>query len=137
MDTVSQKKRSWIMAQIKASKNRSTESKLLKIFRAEKISGWRRNFRLNGKPDFVFPERQLAIFVDGCFWHYCPKCYRRPSSRREYWDAKILRNKSRDRLVTRKLRLQGWRVLRIWEHELLRKNEVRLLSRIHKALENI
>ena len=83
-----------------------------------------------GKPDFVFARKRVVVFVDGCFWHGCPKCYRRPSSRCSYWDAKVAANKARDRRVTRTLRRMGWRVVRIWEHELARKNEERLLGKL-------
>jgi DNA mismatch endonuclease (patch repair protein) len=62
------------------------------------------------------------VFVDGCFWHGCPRCYRRPLSNLKYWDAKILRNRQRDRTVKKTLQKLGWRVVRIWAHE-LRKPE--------------
>lgn len=73
---------------------------------------------LPGKPDFIFLTKKVAVFVDGCFWHGCPKCYRRPHSRQEYWDAKVLYNLSRDRRNRARLRRMGWRVLRVWEHEI-------------------
>jgi DNA mismatch endonuclease (patch repair protein) len=71
-----------------------------------------------GRPDFVFREERLAVFVDGCFWHCCPKCGNMPASNREFWRTKLGKNKLRDRHVTRTLRTEGWKVLRIWEHEL-------------------
>jgi len=74
---------------------------------------------LPGKPDFVFPSSKLVVFVDGCFWHGCPNCYRRPRSNREYWDGKAKRNRARDREVNRALSSMGWRVMRFWEHEVL------------------
>jgi DNA mismatch endonuclease (patch repair protein) len=87
-----------------------------------------------GKPDFIFPKLKLAIFVDGCFWHGCPKHGTNPKSNRPYWHRKLSRNKNRDRLVTQTLRQAGWRVLRIWEHELTRKNEHRMLRRLKRTL---
>jgi len=97
------------------------------------ISGWRLlPPDLPGKPDFVFPDASLAVFVDGCFWHGCPKCYHRPSTNRKYWDAKVERNKARDKRLRAKLRRSGWSVIRIWEHELLEPGKV--LSRIEAAL---
>jgi DNA mismatch endonuclease (patch repair protein) len=72
--------------------------------------------------------------VDGCFWHGCPKHGTQPKGNRAFWKKKFERNQTRDRLVNRTLRSQGWRVLRIWEHELAKKNEVRLLRRIQRAL---
>jgi hypothetical protein len=71
---------------------------------------------------------------DSCFWHGCPRCYRRPASNRAYWDAKVQGNRARDRMVNRALRRAGWRVLRIWEHELSVENEGRLLRRLRRNL---
>jgi DNA mismatch endonuclease (patch repair protein) len=131
-DVVSKKRRSQIMASIKSKGNKATEIKLAGIFRKNIIVGWRRNFDLFGNPDFAFPKHRLAVFVDGCFWHGCPKHFRKPMDNRKYWHEKILRNHRRDRLVTKTLRSSGWRVLRIWEHEL--KNETRLVSRVWNLL---
>ncbi len=86
------------------------------------------------RPDFVFPKSRTAVFVDGCFWHGCPKHGTQPKGNRAFWKNKFARNIARDLLVTRTLRRAGWRVLRIWEHELARKNEIRLLRRIQRAL---
>ena len=61
------------------------------------------------------------MFVDGCFWHGCPRCYTRPKTNRKFWDAKFTRSYARDRQVNRELRKLGWRVLRIWEHDLARR----------------
>ena len=116
------------MAAIRSRGNKATELKLAAMLRAAGITGWRRHQPLPGRPDFIFRPARLAVFVDGCFWHGCPKCYRRPASNRKYWDAKVARNKCRDRLVNQTLRRSGWRVLRIWEHEFARKNEARLVE---------
>ena len=82
---------------------------------------FRKNKRLeiNGfavTPDIVFPRQQLAVFVDGCFWHGCPDHFRLPRTNASYWDAKIKRNMARDRRVTEGLASGGWQVLRVWEH---------------------
>jgi len=58
------------------------------------------------------------VFVDGCFWHKCPKCFRMPSSNQAYWERKINRNVERDKKVNAELENLGWTVVRIWEHEL-------------------
>jgi DNA mismatch endonuclease (patch repair protein) len=131
-DIWSKKKRSEVMSLIRSRGNKATEIQLIVFFREYGIRGWRRNQKLFGKPDFVFPKEKLIVFVDGCFWHCCPKCYRRPTSKREYWDAKALRNKTRDLHVTRTLRSQGWRVLRIWEHSL--KKPTIIVRQLKKAL---
>ena len=90
--------------------------------------------KLPGKPDFTFQKERLIVFVDGCFWHGCPKCYRAPKGNQKFWETKIIRNRERDREVNRELRLRGWRVLRIAEHSLKKKHRKRLLSRLAKAL---
>jgi len=82
------------------------------------------------KPDFVFRKARLAVFVDGCFWHGCPKHATWPAHRAAWWRRKIEGNKTRDRVVNRALRRAGWRVLRIWEHDLTQKNEARLVKRL-------
>jgi DNA mismatch endonuclease (patch repair protein) len=134
IDTVSPEKRSEIMRAVKGQGNKDTELVLARLLRQNEIIGWRRHRKLFGSPDFIFRGEKVAMFVDGCFWHRCSKHCRMPKSNRIYWKRKIASNKDRDRLVTRTLRKAGWRVLRIWEHELARKNEVRLLNRILRAL---
>ena len=128
------------MSRIRSRGNQATELALMRVFRAEGIKGWRRHFEIrkaeSGKqkfkvrPDFVFPKFRVAVFVDGCFWHGCPKHEPKPKNNAAFWRKKFARNIARDRLVTRTLRREGWRVLRIWEHELAGKNEARLLRRI-------
>lgn len=73
--------------------------------------------RLAGSPDIVFVQARVAVFVDGCFWHGCPEHCRRPSSNRAYWVKKIDRNMARDARVSTELAGDGWRVVRLWEHE--------------------
>jgi len=87
-----------------------------------------------GKPDFVFPERKLALFVDGCFWHGCSEHGTVPSGNRAFWKQKLTQNKVRDQATNTALRLRGWRVLRVWEHELGKRNEKVVIRRIQAAL---
>jgi DNA mismatch endonuclease (patch repair protein) len=133
-DVFSKSKRSEVMSRIRSRGNQATELALAKLFRRHKITGWRRNQKVFGKPDFIFPKHKLAVFVDGCFWHGCPKHGTQPKGNAAFWRKKISRNQIRDRLVTRTLRKAGWRVLRIWEHELTCKHQTRRLSRIGKEL---
>jgi DNA mismatch endonuclease, patch repair protein len=133
MDKFSKTERSHIMALVRSRGNESTEVKLVSLLRRDGLAGWRRGLRLPGQPDFAFTKRRVAVFVDGCFWHGCPRCYRRPKSHRQYWDAKMSRNIRRDRTITRLLRRQGWRVVRIWEHELTCAPQ-RCVGRIQTAL---
>ncbi len=133
-DVFTKEKRSEVMSLIKGKGNKRTEGALNKIFKDEGITGWRRHTTIFGKPDFIFRKQRIAVFVDGCFWHGCPKCYRAPEGNREFWETKIARNRERDREVTLELKKRGWRVLRIAEHSLMKKERGRLLSRIEKAL---
>jgi DNA mismatch endonuclease (patch repair protein) len=83
----------------------------------------------------VFPKLKLAVFVDGCFWHGCPSHCNIPVQNRSFWKKKLDANRRRDKLVRRTLQSRGWRVLRIWEHELTRRNERRLLAQIRRMLD--
>ena len=133
MDTESRAKRSAIMAMVRGGGNLSTELQMIVLMRAAGITGWRRGAPLPGKPDFIFRAAKLAVFVDGCFSHSCPQHKRVPKSRLAFWRRKLARNAQRDRKVKRMLMQRGWRVLRIWEHELATKNSTRLLRRIQTA----
>ncbi|MBN8420642.1 MAG: very short patch repair endonuclease [Verrucomicrobia bacterium] len=86
------------------------------------------------RPDFVFRQERVVIFVDGCFWHGCPRHATRPRQNRKFWDEKIARNQKRDRLVTRELRRSGWTVLRLWECALAPRQQARTLGRLRRAL---
>lgn len=112
MDVLTPEQRRKNMAAIK-SRNTGIEMRLRRAL-------WSRGFRyrvrtsLPGSPDIVFPSRRVVVFCDGCFWHGCPKCYRRPATNEDYWTAKIARNKRRDEQITRQLESDGWTVLRYW-----------------------
>ena len=135
-DVFTAEKRSAVMSCIRARGNRDTELKMIALFRQHGIKGWRRNAAVFGKPDFVFPHKRMAVFVDGCFWHRhrgCRFSYT-PKSRIEFWLPKFERNVARDQLVTRTLRKAGWRVVRIWECDLATKRQPRVLTRLKAAL---
>ena len=121
------------MRAVKSSKNKSTEEKLIAYFKENKITGWRRNYKVYGKPDFVLPDLRIAIFVDGCFWHGHNCRNTHPEQNKEYWQRKIARNMARDKEVTDHLERLGWNVIRIWECEFLKKNRGLLEKRL-KAL---
>jgi DNA mismatch endonuclease Vsr len=80
-----------------------------------------------------FPKRKVAVFVDGCFWRGCPKCYTRPKTNQKFWDKKREDNMARDQRVNRQLRRQGWKVIRIWQHALQKSPSV-CLNRIRRGL---
>ena len=124
-DVFSKSKRSEVMAAIRSAGNKATELRLARIFRRLGITGWRRKQKVFGNPDFVFKGKKLAVFVDGCFWHGCPRHLRIPRTNRQYWSMKIQSNRKRDAIVSRRLRASGWKVLRVWEHEM--KNPQRLI----------
>jgi DNA mismatch endonuclease (patch repair protein) len=118
-DKVSAKRRSEIMARIRG-KDTLPELNLRRALWMAGIRGWRVHYKKapGGRPDLAFPGRRIAVLVHGCFFHGCPKHYRRPASNNEYWDTKLERNMRRDRLHIRALRSAGWTVIRIWEHDL-------------------
>ncbi len=156
-DVFTPAKRSAVMSRIRSTGNAATELPLRDMLRAEKITGWRRHVSLcmphpkakakakakaaekkprrpRVRPDFVFRKERLVVFVDGCFWHGCPRHATRPRQNRKFWDEKIARNRQRDRLVTRELRKSGWTVLRLWECALARKRQPHTLARLRRAL---
>jgi DNA mismatch endonuclease (patch repair protein) len=133
-DTFSKAKRSQIMRAVSSTNNKLTEIRMLRILRRHGITGWRRHLPLPGKPDFTFRSQRVVVFVDGCFWHGCAKHLRIPMSNRPYWEKKISSNIIRDRMTTFQLRKSGWKVLRVWEHDLRREEFV--MKRIAKFLTN-
>lgn len=102
-----------------ANKGRNTKPEL-KLRKKLWDMGYRYRIghNLPGKPDIVIVSRRLAIFVDGCFWHQCPEHFRIPKTNHEFWTTKIARNVARDAIVNEQLTAAGWKVIRIWEHEL-------------------
>lgn len=117
-DMFTRKKRSSIMATIRGKGNKSTELRFMRMMRKHNIRGWKRGSNLRGRPDFIFSKLQLAVFIDGDFWHGNPKNYRLPKSNVAYWQSKISSNRKRDARVDRALRSIGWSVTRIWESAL-------------------
>lgn len=137
-DCFSVEKRSQVMAQIK-SQGTQPEVRLgalLAIWLPE-MEILQSPKEIIGRPDFALTQGRIAIFLDGCFFHGCPQHYREPKQNSEYWIAKVARNRKHDQLVTRTLKAEGWRVIRIWEHELRTpkmKGRERIRRRIRYAL---
>ena len=121
-DVFSKAERSEIMKRVKSSGNKSTEIELIRYFELHHITGWRRHYDVKGHPDFVFPRKKIAIFVDGCFWHGHDCRNTRPSDNAEYWTKKRQRNVNHDKEVTARFISRGWTVIRIWECEFKKKN---------------
>ena len=130
-DIVSKAKRSWIMSRIRIRWTRidRTMHGLLKGYKVTHVM----YPRVVGNPDIFVPPGTL-IFLDGCFWHHCPKCGRPPKSKLSYWRPKIEANVRRDRTVRARLRRRGYVVLRFWEHEVLRDGRgcARIILRRYK-----
>lgn len=118
MDNVDKVTRSKVMSSIRSFGNRSTEIAMVRLLKECQLAGWRRHWPVRGRPDFVWPQARIAVFVDGCYWHCCPKHGKTPESNHEYWERKFRRNQARDKEVNRALRAKGWKVLRIWEHDI-------------------
>lgn len=125
--------RSQLMSRIRARGNARTELAFASLLKSIGIKGWRRHQPILGTPDFSFKQPRLCIFIDGCFWHGCPLHSTHVLKQSPLWQAKIYANRRRDKNVSRELRKNGWRVLRIWEHELAKKNRTRLLARLRRA----
>lgn len=112
------------------TKRTAVEKRARSVLRLQKIK-YKGNVKsLPGSPDLVITDLGLAIFVNGCFWHGCPRCYTSPKHNRAWWDKKISNNQRRDRRVIRKLRDQGYAVLNLWEHD----SEERMKTRIRGAI---
>ena len=133
-DIVDADTRSVIMSKVRSKGNKSTELRLIKLFKDADITGWRRNYPVKGKPDFVFPKVRLALFVDGCFWHGHDCRNTRPAANADYWKTKRDGNMRRDAEVTAVFEARGWTVLRNWECELAKINKERTLERIRLIL---
>jgi DNA mismatch endonuclease (patch repair protein) len=123
-DVFTPAKRSEVMSRIKSRGNRETELLFASILRKNGVSGWRRHLPLVGRPDFTFTRNRVTVFIDGCFWHCCPKCGNMPANNRAFWSKKLNNNKRRDKEVNRLLTADGWQVVRIWEHELRDKEAI-------------
>ncbi len=137
MDIFTREKRSRIMRRVR-SENTKPELVVRKL-----AHGLGYRFRLHrkglpGKPDLVFVGRRKVIFVHGCFWHQhsCKRGARKPATRREYWLAKLDRNVTRDKSVTRRLRRMGWGVMIVWECQTTGGKLDRLAGRITRFLDN-
>ena len=132
VDKFSKKTRSYIMSRIRG-KNTGIERILSRDLRKQGLK-FKQHYRIGPGTtaiDIAFPSKKIAIFVDGCFWHGCPKHYRIP--KKKFWINKIERNKLRDRRIRTRLKKDGWMVMRFWEHQLKDDNHcANLIYRIIK-----
>lgn len=114
-DNLTPEKRKKVMCSIK-SKNSKPELILWSVLDHR---SFRRYPKITGRPDIGCQKRKIAIFVDGCFWHGCPNCYKPPTTRASYWAEKLERNTTNDRKVNELLGRKGFKVLRFWEHQII------------------
>lgn len=123
---------------MRANRGRDTrpELSLRKALRDAGLPGYRINWKkVPGKPDIAYPGRKVAIFVNGCFWHRCPRCnLPLPKSHTDFWATKFERNVERDRRKTEELKSQGWTVITVWECE-IEKDLPDVVIRLKKAIE--
>lgn len=135
-DVFDNKKRSEIMSKVRSKNNKSTELKLIQVFKENNITGWKRNYQVKGHPDFVFLDKKIAVFVDGCFWHGHDCRNTRPSDNADYWTKKRERNMKHDKEITALFERRRWTVIRIWECELRKKNREQLMEKIRLCFAN-
>lgn len=133
-DVFDKSKRSDIMKKVRSKQNKSTELKLIDIFKENNIHGWRRNYKVKGHPDFVFLDKHIAIFVDGCFWHGHDCRNTRPKDNEDYWIKKRERNIKHDKEITEYFEGRGWTVIRIWECELSSNSKSDKLNQVIQKL---
>jgi DNA mismatch endonuclease, patch repair protein len=136
MDVFTQKKRSEVMSRIRGRGNKATEIALLKILRFNRIKGWRRHLDLPGRPDFVFKNKRVVIFIDGCFWHCCPRHFQYPKTNKIFWKNKLNSNKIRDKRINKQLGSMGWNVIRFWEHD-LEHHTLKVVDKLMSILKEI
>lgn len=90
--------------------------------------------KVPGRPDLAFPRRKLAVFVNGCYWHRCPRCNLPvPKTHKSFWEKKFELNVARDKRKYGELRADGWRVLVVWECE-MREDMDRCVERVKRLL---
>jgi DNA mismatch endonuclease (patch repair protein) len=128
MDHVSKEVRSKIMATVRSRDNRTTELALGRLLWSAGLRGYRKQWPVDGKPDFAWPGLKVAVFVDGCFLHGCTRCKYLPRTHTEFWRDKIETNKRRDRRVAGRLRRAGWKVVRIKECVVRRESTIRKIA---------
>ena len=119
------------MKRVRTSRT-SAEREVEKVLRRVGLR-YRRNLKsLPGTPDFLIQDENLAVFVDGCFWHGCPRCFSGTRRNGRWWKAKIETNRRRDKRMDARLRRLGYRVIHFWEHDSKTRVQKRLLTAAHR-----
>ena len=133
MDVLSKKDRRKNMQNIR-SKNTIPELLVMKELKRRKIYFAKHVDKIFGKPDIVFKRKKIVVFIDSDFWHYNPKIFIMPKTNVKYWKNKIIGNNERDKIVNKRLRKEGWVVLRFWESN-IKKNVSKIVDKIQKCIE--
>lgn len=126
-DIFTPEKRSEVMSKIR-SKWTKPEKMIHNYLKGHKIRHTMHP-KIAGNPDVLLVDRNVAMFIHGCFWHKCPKHYKEPKSRKEYWIPKIESNVKRDTLNARAIRKSGYKVMRVWEHDIGKNGIQRVIER--------
>lgn len=117
-DNLTKKQRSETMSKIRSKW--TTQEQLAHNWLKKKKIKHIMHPEIEGRPDIIIPEKRIAVFLHGCFWHACRICYVEPKSNRKYWIPKINANKKRDKNNEKLLKSREFRVKTIWEHEIKR-----------------
>jgi DNA mismatch endonuclease, patch repair protein len=124
MDRITKEKRSDIMSRVRSENTKPEE--IVRRYLFLKGFRYRKNDkRYPGKPDIVLPKYHTIVFVNGCFWHQHPDCRAAalPQANHQYWEEKLKRNVERDKQEIEQLKEMGWRVIVVWECEILSKKK--------------
>lgn len=132
MDNLTRSQRSKNMRNIR-SKDTLMEIKIRSCIHRLGLRFRKNVLELPGKPDIVFPSYKVVVFLDSCFWHMCPYHYNIPKTRRNYWFPKLIRNKEKAKEVNKKLKNEGWKIVRLWEHQ-VKNNFDKCITKIINAL---
>ena len=135
-DVLTKTQRSFNMSRIR-SENTGPEIKFRNFLYSHGVKNFKMHpSKITGRPDFYFPKEKLAVFIDGCFWHGCKKCFRKPETNKDFWLEKITNNIKRDSEINSLLRKQRLRVVRFWEHEIKNSAEKHMTIFITKLKKN-
>lgn len=127
VDNLTKEQRSKTMSNIR-SKWTAQEKQLHNYLKGNRIRH-AMHPKIEGSPDIVLKDTKTAVFLHGCFWHKCPKCYIMPKTNKEYWLPKIENNVKRDQKNNKILKKEGFKPVRIWEHE-TKRNFKKVLKRL-------
>jgi len=128
-DNLTKRQRSKCMSKIR-SKWTIQEKKIHNFLKGNKIKH-KMHPKLAGNPDILLTSTKTVVFLQGCFWHKCPKCYKEPKTRKKYWMPKIQNNVKRDRKNAKILKGGRFNVLKVWEHD-IKKNFDKVLTKVCK-----